>query len=278
MPPSPQGPPPAPRVALRIEHDVPCPDCGYNLRGLRLDGRCPECGRPTIDTFAKPLRAQTGVLAEHMLRRPATILLVILAWWIAVGLASPYLAAQAAYLGYLLLSALAALWLIAGSLHAWRVCRKVRTRSGGSSKPLQDIAGHWMLLCWMAVAGALVLIALIGLAVSLPLLGRLILLAGAAGAATAAWLLAARAAAVILRRSAQIEPTTSILSAAIAQVVLIAACTAPTAGAGLPLIMVGRVIVGSAALVTFLIATFIIIGRLQEAQGSVVSLGRRSRR
>src|SRR5688572_8897843 len=25
--------------------DVPCRKCSYNLRGLRLDGRCPECGR-----------------------------------------------------------------------------------------------------------------------------------------------------------------------------------------------------------------------------------------
>lgn len=27
-----------------IDHDVHCPACGYNLRGLRTGGRCPECG------------------------------------------------------------------------------------------------------------------------------------------------------------------------------------------------------------------------------------------
>lgn len=27
-------------------HDTPCRRCGYNLRGLREDGNCPECGTP----------------------------------------------------------------------------------------------------------------------------------------------------------------------------------------------------------------------------------------
>jgi hypothetical protein len=26
--------------------DVPCLRCGYNLRGLKIDGLCPECGAP----------------------------------------------------------------------------------------------------------------------------------------------------------------------------------------------------------------------------------------
>ena len=29
-----------------IHEDRPCADCGYNLKGLRLNGRCPECGAP----------------------------------------------------------------------------------------------------------------------------------------------------------------------------------------------------------------------------------------
>jgi hypothetical protein len=29
-----------------IAHDHPCRKCGYNLRGLSADGRCPECGTP----------------------------------------------------------------------------------------------------------------------------------------------------------------------------------------------------------------------------------------
>jgi len=27
-----------------IDHDHPCPTCGYNLRGLKYGGKCPECG------------------------------------------------------------------------------------------------------------------------------------------------------------------------------------------------------------------------------------------
>ena len=30
-------------TAGAIESDLPCHSCGYNLRGLSLDGRCPEC-------------------------------------------------------------------------------------------------------------------------------------------------------------------------------------------------------------------------------------------
>ncbi|HEX8521661.1 MAG TPA: hypothetical protein VF669_05340 [Tepidisphaeraceae bacterium] len=29
-----------------VEQDAPCRKCGYNLRGLDLRGRCPECGTP----------------------------------------------------------------------------------------------------------------------------------------------------------------------------------------------------------------------------------------
>jgi len=29
-----------------IAHDAHCHRCGYNLRGLKPSGRCPECGAP----------------------------------------------------------------------------------------------------------------------------------------------------------------------------------------------------------------------------------------
>jgi DNA-directed RNA polymerase subunit RPC12/RpoP len=28
--------------------DVRCPTCGYNLRGLPIVNRCPDCGRPAV--------------------------------------------------------------------------------------------------------------------------------------------------------------------------------------------------------------------------------------
>jgi uncharacterized repeat protein (TIGR04138 family) len=33
--------------------DLPCVECGYNLRGLASDGRCPECGADVADSIAE---------------------------------------------------------------------------------------------------------------------------------------------------------------------------------------------------------------------------------
>lgn len=35
--------------------DVPCRKCGYNLRGLRQEYNCPECGAPVIHAVQQPL-------------------------------------------------------------------------------------------------------------------------------------------------------------------------------------------------------------------------------
>jgi hypothetical protein len=34
-----------------IDQDRPCGQCGYNLRGLRPEGRCPECGTDVATTL-----------------------------------------------------------------------------------------------------------------------------------------------------------------------------------------------------------------------------------
>lgn len=72
------------RIALRIPHDTPCPECGYNLRGLRLDRMCPECGRPTADTFARPVNAVDATLASAWLTRGGQALAILaFAGWAA---------------------------------------------------------------------------------------------------------------------------------------------------------------------------------------------------
>jgi hypothetical protein len=37
-------------IGALVEADEPCIFCGYNLRGLSRDGRCPECGRAVMET------------------------------------------------------------------------------------------------------------------------------------------------------------------------------------------------------------------------------------
>ena len=49
-----------------VRHDVPCIACGYNLRGLRADGTCPECGT----AGQKAMDRQTGLVGdEQWIRR-----------------------------------------------------------------------------------------------------------------------------------------------------------------------------------------------------------------
>ncbi len=38
-----------------VDRDVSCVTCGYNLRGLQEDGRCPECGEKVCDTLQNVL-------------------------------------------------------------------------------------------------------------------------------------------------------------------------------------------------------------------------------
>ena len=37
-----------------FNHDIPCPSCGYNLRGLSLDRGCPECGLKIVAASLSP--------------------------------------------------------------------------------------------------------------------------------------------------------------------------------------------------------------------------------
>lgn len=54
--------------AGRIEHDVSCTQCGYNLRGLEPSGKCPECGTTigaSIEAAVSRLTPQWASLSAH---------------------------------------------------------------------------------------------------------------------------------------------------------------------------------------------------------------------
>src|SRR4051812_6750983 len=42
-----------PTVGLdgRVDADIPCRQCGYNLRTLQPNGTCPECGLPVLPSL-----------------------------------------------------------------------------------------------------------------------------------------------------------------------------------------------------------------------------------
>ena len=269
------APPNAPKLALRIENDISCPACGYNLRGLKMDGRCPECGRPAIDTFARPLRAFTGALAEEMIRRPGGLLVILLAWWIIFS-ATAALAPAAARV--LLLGAAAGLgpMMLIVLMRANQLRRATNLRRGGSSRPLQEIGMLWFSLCALAVALGL---AQIGLALfwsgKLEMIFWVGLILAACACTAAAQLLAAHSSVTVLRRLSLHAPAAAVGVIAGGLVGVIVACLAPLNDG---LFVSLRVLAGVLSLIAWLGGCVWLLGSLRQAQGSVVSIGRSTRR
>ncbi len=67
-----------------VQQDLSCSRCGYNLRSLRTDGRCPECGRGIRQSFShaagEPARRarQASVLAVASALMLVSVVAVIL--------------------------------------------------------------------------------------------------------------------------------------------------------------------------------------------------------
>lgn len=88
------SPPPLPRADEPIARDVACIHCGYNLRGLSPEGRCPECGRGVLQSlrgdllqfqhpaYVRRLAAGVGLVLWGLLALGACALGVVaaLAW------------------------------------------------------------------------------------------------------------------------------------------------------------------------------------------------------
>lgn len=69
-------------AAAPLGEDIPCRRCSYNLRGLRPDGLCPECGTPVGLSTRLPLLCYADPDWLKKVVRGLTIIL----WMILVGL------------------------------------------------------------------------------------------------------------------------------------------------------------------------------------------------
>jgi len=61
-------------VGETVQTDVPCHACGYNLRGLSPDGRCPECGRALDETLIAYDRARAAAAWAREFEPAAAVL------------------------------------------------------------------------------------------------------------------------------------------------------------------------------------------------------------
>ena len=51
-----------------LEIDLPCVECGYNLKGLQIEGNCPECGLPLRSTFSMSTEIQPEIYEDLFVR------------------------------------------------------------------------------------------------------------------------------------------------------------------------------------------------------------------
>lgn len=72
-----EAPADAPKIALSVQYDANCPQCGYNLRGMKMDRRCPECGHQVSDLFARPVSTETAEFAERLVDLPLRFMMVM---------------------------------------------------------------------------------------------------------------------------------------------------------------------------------------------------------
>lgn len=98
-----------------VERDVPCVDCGYNLRGLPARDACPECGAPAerslhgdllVDANVSWLRSVTR--GQELIAKGAAVMLA--AWFMVLLLPLAALALESSTLALILLIAGAAVF------------------------------------------------------------------------------------------------------------------------------------------------------------------------
>ena len=73
-------------MTLAIERDTDCIHCGYNLRGLGDDGRCPECGDAVAATLAAERRRGAPADTRWLKRMREAGWCTVIAWIISLSL------------------------------------------------------------------------------------------------------------------------------------------------------------------------------------------------
>lgn len=97
------APPDAALPVPALEADLPCLECDYNLRGLKVGGLCPECGAPILAALLEAvplvsreeltetdrLRARPFEVAAARIGHPVAALLLVARAWLAGKERSP---------------------------------------------------------------------------------------------------------------------------------------------------------------------------------------------
>lgn len=107
-----------------ILRDMTCGTCGYNLRGLSPDGRCPECGHPIEESRYDPRLAAADPRWLRVIRTGFTILLIA-----EFVTAAARLLGYAIVITYLAYQAMIIVWFIGATVHAlgsWTVASRDR--------------------------------------------------------------------------------------------------------------------------------------------------------
>lgn len=81
-------PAPSPDRDTTVDHDLPCTRCGYNLRTLSLDARCPECGQLVDISLAEHAALKLHSKSPAYLRRLAWGLILCIAATLPLALAA----------------------------------------------------------------------------------------------------------------------------------------------------------------------------------------------
>lgn len=136
--------------------DRPCASCGYNLRGLKVGGRCPECGEeipppPTLDDDSLSRMPRPVILTfirGAITAAVAVTLLLVTSMAILFGWLSPHL-----------MTGVAGLALLAWMLAMWWLTPALTIREGVSrgfcKRGVTRQIARWGQMGWLLGAGML---------------------------------------------------------------------------------------------------------------------------